>query len=315
MKMTSEVERIKDQLRRAVEGNAWHGDALFQLLEGVTPDEAAARIAGPHTIWEIIAHIAAWMSVSRRRVQGSAVLPSPEEDWPASGATDAAAWMALRRNLEQEYGQLLAAVQLLKDPALASIVPGKDYSVYFLLHGVIQHTLYHAGQIAMARKVLKTADGESRDLLRHTLATLAYRGGTTLRGAPEPFGDFRAGETGRTPRQILAHIGDLLEWALVTAQGHPSWHDSAPLPWNDEIDRFYKELQSFEAYLASGSPLSVSAEKLFQGPVADALTHVGQIAMLRRLAGVPMRGENYLMAEITAGRVGPDQAVPRREFD
>ncbi len=154
-----------------------------------------------------------------------------------------------------------------------------------------------------------------RELLRHTLATLAYRGGKAVRGVPAGFADYRCAENTRTPGQILAHIGDLLDWALALAKGQETWQNSAPQPWDLEVRRFFAALEQFEAYLASDAPLHCSAEKLFQGPVADALTHVGQIAMLRRMAGSPVRGENYQRAEIVAGRVGPDQASPRREFD
>jgi hypothetical protein len=153
------------------------------------------------------------------------------------------------------------------------------------------------------------------EFLRHTLATLAYRGGKTLRGAPDEFANFRAAETTRTPGEILAHIGDLFDWATSMADGQMVWHDSAPLAWAGEVARFFATVSRFDARLASGAPLETSAEKLFQGPVADALTHFGQIAMLRRMAGAPVRGENYYRAEIVAGRVGPEQAEPRREFD
>lgn len=156
--------------------------------------------------------------------------------------------------------------------------------------------------------------GSSRELLRHALATLAYRGGKTLRGAPEGFAEFRAADTTRTPGQILAHIGDLLDWGLSLAKGAQKWHNSDPLPWEEGSERFFAGLQALDAYLASGSPLGCSADKLFQGPVADALTHIGQIAMLRRLAGSPVRAENYLQADIVTGRVGPEQAAPKQEF-
>jgi hypothetical protein len=154
----------------------------------------------------------------------------------------------------------------------------------------------------------------SRQLLRHTLATLAYRAGKTLRDAPDSFAAFSTGEKGRTPAHILAHMGDLFDWALSIVQGKQAWHDSTPLPWPQEVERFFKTLQAFDDYLASDAPLAAPPEKLFQGPVADALTHTGQMAMLRRMAGCPMRGENYFRAEIVAGRVGPDQAAPGREF-
>jgi hypothetical protein len=154
-----------------------------------------------------------------------------------------------------------------------------------------------------------------RELLRHTVATLAYRGGKAVTNAPEGFDQFRVNETTRTPGQILAHIGDLLDWGLSIASGQQKWHDSKPRAWNDEIARFHAALEAFDAYLASDQPLHAAEEQLFQGPVADALTHVGQIAMLRRMAGGPMKGENYYVADIASGRVGPQQAAPRREFD
>ena len=153
------------------------------------------------------------------------------------------------------------------------------------------------------------------EFLRHSLATLAYRGAKTLRDAPADFAAFRAAETTRTPAQILAHIGDLFDWAISIADGQMKWHDSKPLPWPEEIDRFFRTLKQFDDRLASGVPLAMSVEKLFQAPVADALTHVGQLAMLRRMAGAPVRGESYFMSRIAIGQVGPDQPAPRREFD
>ncbi len=154
----------------------------------------------------------------------------------------------------------------------------------------------------------------ARHLFRHTLATLAYRGGKLLREVPETFAHYRSGEQVRTPAEILAHIGDLLDWALSMARGKQEWHNSTPLPWAQETQRFFNALEALDAYVASDLPLQVSTEKLFQGPIADALTHVGQIAILRRLAGIPVTAENYYVAEITAGRVGSKQALPKREF-
>ncbi|MCU1342174.1 MAG: hypothetical protein JWN92_1597 [Candidatus Acidoferrum typicum] len=161
----------------------------------------------------------------------------------------------------------------------------------------------------------ETAPQPERQLLRHTVATLAYRGGKALRGAPEGFSGFRASETTRTPGQILAHVGDLLDWALSIAQGKQEWRNSDCQSWELDSQRFFAALAAFDAYLASGEPLGAPVEKLFQGPIADALTHVGQIAILRRLANAPVRAENYFRAEIVAGRVGADQAAPKREFD
>lgn len=153
-----------------------------------------------------------------------------------------------------------------------------------------------------------------RELLRHTLATLAYRCGKAVRQAPKGFGEFQAGEGVRTPGQILAHLGDLLEWAASIAMGQQKWQDSRPLPWEQEVARFFAALKGFDDFLASGEPAQVPMEKLLQGPISDALCHVGQIAMLRRLAGTAVKGENFYVAEIVAGRVGVDQAKPKREF-
>lgn len=154
-----------------------------------------------------------------------------------------------------------------------------------------------------------------RDLLRHALATLAYRGGKAVRGAPASFAAYRVAAGTRTPAEILAHIGDLLEWALSLAKGAAAWNNAAPLPWEEESTRFFGSLANLDAYLASEAPLGCSVERLFQAPIADALTHVGQMAMLRRLAGAPMKGENYFKAEIVSGCVGAEQAAAHREFD
>src|SRR5262249_40081310 len=132
--------------------------------------------------------------------------------------------------------------------------------------------------------------GMSRELLRHAVATVAYRGGKALRGAPPSFADFRVAESSRTPAQILAHIGDLYDWVLTQAKGAEAWHASKPLPWEEEIARFHETLKRFDAYLASEAPLHAPPEELFRGAVADSLTHIGQIAMLRRVAGAPIRG-------------------------
>ncbi len=154
----------------------------------------------------------------------------------------------------------------------------------------------------------------SRQMLRHTLATLAYRAGKAMRGAPESFADYGTGDKGRTPVRIVAHMGDLFDWALSIARGKQEWHDSTPLPWTQEVERFFKSLKAFDDYLASDQLLGASVDKLFQGPVADALTHTGQLTMLRRMAGCPIRAENYFRADVVAGRVGQEQTPPAREF-
>jgi hypothetical protein len=153
-----------------------------------------------------------------------------------------------------------------------------------------------------------------RELFRHTLSTIAYRGGKAVRNAPAGFADFNPGEGLRTPGQILAHIGDLLDWALSIAKGQQVWNNATPLPWEQETERFFASLKKFDDYLASGEPVQSPFENLFQGPVADALTHVGQIAMLRHMAAAPIKAENYHKAAVEVGRVGADQVAPKREW-
>ena len=156
---------------------------------------------------------------------------------------------------------------------------------------------------------------DKRALLRHTVATVAYRGGKAVRGAPASFATFSGDGSDRTAVKILAHIGDLYDWALTQAKGAEAWNDSTPLDWDREADRFFAALQRFDEYLASDAPLAVTPEKLFQGAIADSLTHIGQIAILRRLGGARMKSGNYSRADIVAGRVGPEQTAAKREFD
>ena len=153
---------------------------------------------------------------------------------------------------------------------------------------------------------------EKRALLRHALATLAYRAARALEGAPDHFAGFAG--AGRLPVQILAHMGDLMDWALSTAMGQERWRNAQPRGWAAEQQRFFQSLQTFDAFLASDGPLRAPVERLLQGPVADALTHVGQLAMLRRLAGCPIRGENFFVAGIAAGQVGAEQPAAVKTF-
>ena len=156
---------------------------------------------------------------------------------------------------------------------------------------------------------------DKRALLRHTVATVSYRGAKAVRGAPATFAAYSPDGSPRTAARILAHTGDLFDWALSQAKGAEAWTDSVPLEWDREVERFFATLQRFDDYLASDAPLATPPERIFQGAVADALTHVGQLAMLRRLSGARMKSENYSRAEIVPGRVGATQAPPRREFD
>ncbi len=154
-----------------------------------------------------------------------------------------------------------------------------------------------------------------RELLRHAVATLAYRGGKAVRGAPAGFSAFRPQEGTRTPGDILAHIGDLLDWSVSLLGGERVWKETPPAAWDSDVQRFFRGLAELDRVLTSTDFAGCPAEKLFQGPVADALTHVGQIVILRRLAGSPMRSESYFKADIAVGRIGPEQTPPRLEFD
>jgi hypothetical protein len=151
--------------------------------------------------------------------------------------------------------------------------------------------------------------------LRHTLATLAYRAAKILRDAPPGFSGFCPGPSSRSAGEILSHMSDLLDWALSHARGKQKWREAKLQTWAADSERFFTALAKLDGYLASGAELQAPAQRLFQGAIADALTHVGQIAMLRGLAGARVRPENYHVASIEAGRVGHDQPKPRREFD
>ena len=155
---------------------------------------------------------------------------------------------------------------------------------------------------------------EKREFLRHAVATLGYRSRKVLTDPPSGFSSCRACESGRSAGEILAHVCDLFDWGLALADGRHVWRDTKPRAWDEDVTRFYTVLATFDARLAAAAPLGHPAERLFQGPVADALTHIGQMAMLRRIAGTPIRGENYFAADIAAGRVGPGQAAPAVEF-
>ncbi len=160
-----------------------------------------------------------------------------------------------------------------------------------------------------------TPDGNAKDLpLRHALATLAYRASKAVRDAPPDFAAYRPGPESRSAGQILAHMGDLMEWALSQARGAEKWEPRRPTSWQDDCDRFFDALTAFDEYLASPAGLEATAERVFQGAVADALTHVGQIAMMRRLAGSRVRGENYSVADISVGTTGAAQPPPVVEF-
>jgi hypothetical protein len=157
------------------------------------------------------------------------------------------------------------------------------------------------------------SDDPQRQLLRHLIATLAYRTNKAWRDAPETFALFQAPGGVKTPVQTQAHMGDLFDWALRMANGGKEWTQATPLPWQQEGQRFFAALQAFDDFLASGAPLR-SIEKMLQGPIVDAITHAGQLALLRRQAGAPIRAEAFFISDISIGRVGADQAPPKREL-
>lgn len=155
---------------------------------------------------------------------------------------------------------------------------------------------------------------DQHSLLRHAVATLAYRLEKAIRDVPDSFADFSPAADVRTPLAILAHIGDLMEWGERLAEGEHRWSPGDWLPWAQERERVFGALARFDARLAAGPTLKPE-EQIFQGPIADALTHVGQLSMLRRMAGVPVRPESYARAQIVVGRVGAEQSAQRVEFD
>jgi hypothetical protein len=151
--------------------------------------------------------------------------------------------------------------------------------------------------------------------LRHLVATVAYRASKVLRDVPAGFATMHVSGRGRSPVQIVAHLGDLAAWALTLARDENIWTAAGSDDWDVEVQRFFDGLAALDAQLAAQSPSPAAAERLIQGPLADALTHVGQLAMLRGAYGAPVRPESYAKAEIVIGRVGVTQAAARREFD
>jgi uncharacterized damage-inducible protein DinB len=150
----TEVRRIYDQLRRAYEGDAWHGPSVKQVLAGVTAAQAAKRpIAGGHTIWELVLHIERWARAVRDSISGTPMPPGPfPEDWPAVAGTMEKDWQSAIAQLDRTHATLLEAVEKLPEDRLSEIVPGREYEFYFALHGLAQHDIYHAGQIGLLKK-------------------------------------------------------------------------------------------------------------------------------------------------------------------
>lgn len=308
----NEVDALVDELRQSFEGEPWHGPSLLDVLGRLTPETADHAGSHSHSPWQLALHIGAWIPAVQRRLQGRATDLPPEQDWPAVVATSPAAWSKVRTVIEADYRSLLGVAAGMRDEELQATVVGKTYDARFMLHGLAQHVAYHAGQIAL---LAKTGPEVARGLLRHTLAVLAYRGGKVLRDSPEGFAHFDGGAGTRTPLQVLAHIGDLFEWCVSLADGGHRWNEASADDWPSQVARFHVGLVAVDARLLDPRPMGCSAERLIQGPIADALTHIGQISLMRRLAGSPVKGENYFKADIVAGTLGPSQPPPRREFD
>src|SRR5690349_21551614 len=154
-----------------------------------------------------------------------------------------------------------------------------------------------------------------RELLRHTVATLAYRAAKTMRGAPESFASYRPGPKANSAVEIVAHMGDLFDWALSMALGQGKWNNATPQAWDKECARFFAALKTFDDLLASDAEIQYDLTRLFQGPIADALTHTGQLAMMRRLSGAPMKGESYNRADVVIGRISLEQTPPDPKFE
>ena len=156
----SEVERIREQLRRAMEGGAWHGPAVEEVVAELTAERAATRPpGGVHSPWEVVLHVTAWLDVARRRLQGEDFVPTDAEDWPAVEEVTEKAWTAARRSLSQAHASLQETLGTLGDGDLERGVAGQDYDGYVLAHGVIQHALYHAGQLALLMRMLPAERG------------------------------------------------------------------------------------------------------------------------------------------------------------
>jgi len=155
----------------------------------------------------------------------------------------------------------------------------------------------------------------ARHLLRHTVATLAYRAEKALRDAPDSFVHFRLSASSRTPLEIVSHVGDLLEWADRMARGEYLWAPKPSPDWAAACDRLFQDLLTLDATLAASTFENYSPDVIFQGPIADALTHVGQLTMIRGASSAPIRPESYARAEISVGRVGREQSAARKEFN
>jgi uncharacterized damage-inducible protein DinB len=152
---TTELDRIRGQLRRAILGDAWHGPSFTESMAGLDPAGAWSRVSPhSHNTVELVLHIAAWLEIVRERFAGQVVRPAPAEDWPPTGAASAESWQSCVARLLQAHADLDAALAAATDARLAETVPGQEITMYQMLHGAVQHSIYHAGQIVLIRRVL-----------------------------------------------------------------------------------------------------------------------------------------------------------------
>ena len=157
----TEIERIIDQLKRAFVGEAWHGPAVIEILEGITAQQAAAHpLAGGHSIWELALHITAWTRAGSRRLQGDRAQLTDAENFPAVTDSSERAWQEARESIKQAHEELRSAILLLDDSRLDQPIIEGMSSIYVTLHGIIQHSLYHAGQIAILKKAF--SEGQTK---------------------------------------------------------------------------------------------------------------------------------------------------------
>ena len=286
---------------------------VMQKIIGSAKASGLAAESSSESVWGELD----WTRITDRsvpRAASEANTPAADSDFTHASVT---LWQqrALIRTLLQEADGLALSTVVSAHPVMGEL------NMYQWALFVATHESRHAAQVSeiadeLTRPNVATATSDPvRKLLRHTLATLAYRAAKAVRNPPHKFGKFRPGDTSRSAVEIVAHMGDLFDWALSMAKGKPEWHNSDPMKWAPETARFFAALTAFDAYLASDAPLHRPAEKLFQGPIADALTHTGQLAMMRRLADGALRGENFAKADIRIGNTGLDQPPSVAEFD
>jgi uncharacterized damage-inducible protein DinB len=151
----SEINRILDQMDRAYSGDAWHGPSLWCLLEGISAEDASRHcVGGAHSIWELVNHVAAWNGIVARRLMGESPEVTAEMDWPPVWETSEVAWKRSLESLSDSRARVRQATEKLRDGQLDEKLKPKGDSFYVMLHGLIQHDLYHAGQIAILKKAL-----------------------------------------------------------------------------------------------------------------------------------------------------------------